>query len=274
MSMLRSLGDLDKYSVSATDGDLGHVDDFLIDDEQWVVRYLVVESGGFLDRRGVLISPISFRRAEWESQRFHLALTLDQIRNSPGIDTDKPVSRQHESEYLGYYGYPPYWGQTAMWGMGLYPALLAGSSPYDVPPVSTSAPAGDAHLRSADELRGYHIHGTDGAIGHVVDFILDDESWAVRLLVVDTSAWWFGKKVLIAPRWADSVSWEDRTIHLDISRAAIHSSPEWDANAPVNRELEYRLYDYYGRPVDWGSEGHPDEAQPHIRDAMTPGRRD
>jgi sporulation protein YlmC with PRC-barrel domain len=267
--MLRSLKDLGKYSVSATDGDLGHVGDFLVDDEQWAVRYLVVETGGFLDRRRVLISPISFGRADWSTHRFHLTLTLDQIRSSPDLDTDKPVSRQHEREYLSYYGYPPYWSQSALWGMGLYPGLLAGSRPYDAPATIPAEPTGDAHLRSADELYGYHIHGSDGDIGHVDDFILDDESWAVRFLVIETSAWWFGKKVLVAPRWADRVSWGDRSIHLDISRAAVQNSPEWNPDAPVNRELEHRLYDYYGRPVYWGSDGHPDEAQPESPAATT-----
>ncbi|CAN5863210.1 PRC-barrel domain-containing protein [soil metagenome] len=248
--MLRSLADLNDYSVSATDGDLGHVGGFLLDDEQWVLRYLIVEVGDLLDRHRVLISPISFGRADWATHRFHLALTLDQIKSSPDIDTDKPVSRQHERDYLGYYGYPNYWGQAGMWGMGVFPGLLAGSTPYDVSPTAATESAGDAHLRSANELRGYHIHGSDGAIGHVVDFILDDESWAIRFLVIDTSAWWFGKKVLVSPRWADSIRWDDRTIHLDISRAAVKSSPEWNPDAPVNRELEHRLYDYYGRPAD------------------------
>ncbi|MEO8622495.1 MAG: PRC-barrel domain-containing protein [bacterium] len=263
--MLRSLGDLDKYSVSGTDGDIGHVDDFLVDAEQWSVRYLVVELGGLLDRRGVLISPISVRRADCETQRFHLALTLDQIMSGPAIDTNKPVSRHHEREYLDYYGYPLYWSQQAMWGMGLDASLLAGTKPYDAPPTSVSEPAGDAHLRSADALRGYHIHGSDGVIGRVDDFILDNESWAVRFLVIDTSAWWFGKKVLVAPRWTDSFRWDDRTIHLDISRAVIKNSPEWNPESPVNRRLEHRLPDYYGRPVYWGSEGRPDEAQPLTR---------
>jgi hypothetical protein len=258
--MLRSLGDLEGYAVSATDGDLGHVADFLIDDEQWAVRYLVVKSGGLLDRRNVLISPISFGRADWATQRFHLALTRDQIDKSPDIDTDKPVSRQYESAYLGYYGYAGYWGQAGLWGMGVHPRSLLGGIPFDAPTVPATE-QGDTHLRSAGELRGYHIHGSDDAIGHVVDFILDDESWAVRFLVIDTSAWWFGKKVLVSPRWAESVHWADRTIHLDISRAAIKSSPAWDPEAPVNRDLEHRLFDYYGRPAYWGTEGYADH--PH-----------
>ena len=99
--MLRTLNDLERYKVHATDGDVGRVVNFLLDDEQWVVRYLVVEVG-FLNARRVLISPISFRDVEWRHGHFHLVLTKDQIRNSPSVDTDKPVSRQHEWDYDQY----------------------------------------------------------------------------------------------------------------------------------------------------------------------------
>lgn len=106
--MLRSLKSLERYKLSASDGDIGSVVDFLLDDERWTVRYLVAETGGFLSDRQVLISPISFRQADWYGRRFHLALTREKIRNSPGIDVDKPVSRQQERNYYGYYGYPYY----------------------------------------------------------------------------------------------------------------------------------------------------------------------
>src|SRR5208283_3789493 len=125
--MLRSLKDLENYKVSATDGDIGHVVNFLLDDERWVARYLVVETGGSLGGRAVLISPISFRQADWSTRRFHLALTMEKIRNSPSVDVDKPVSRQHERDYYGYYGYPRYWDSTGSWGTGDFPRLLAGA---------------------------------------------------------------------------------------------------------------------------------------------------
>lgn len=103
--MLRSLKDLDRYSVCANDGEIGSVVNFLLDDERWTVRYLVVQAGGplFLNGRMVLISPISFRQAGWSTLRFQLALTMDQVKNSPPIDVDKPVSRQHERDYHRYY---------------------------------------------------------------------------------------------------------------------------------------------------------------------------
>lgn len=252
--MLRSLKDLERYTVSATDGDIGSVVNFLLDDERWIVRYLVVHAGGplFLNGRMVLISPISFRQADWSTKSFKLALTMDKVKNSPSIDVDKPVSRQHERDYYRYYGYSYYWGYSGLWGMGAYPGLLAEIRGSDAPAEHAAEP-GDVHLRSARELRGYHIQGSDEAIGHVEDFIVDDESWEIRYLVIDTSSWWVGKKVLVAPQWASRISWSESMVYVDLSRQAIKKSPEWNASAAVNREYETRLYDYYGRPVYWGS---------------------
>ena len=114
---------------------------------------------------------------------------------------------------------------------------------------------GDVHLRSANEVRGYHVQGRDGAIGHIADFIVDDETWAVRYLVIDTKNWWFGKKVLVAPHWANRVSWPERKVYVDLARDDIEKSPEWNPAEAINREYETRLYDYYGRPVYWSSTG-------------------
>ena len=259
--MLRSLKDLERYKVSATDGDIGSVEDYLLDDQRWVVRYLVVETGGFLDRRRVLISPISFREADWATRRFHLALTKEKVRNSPSINVAKPVSRQHEEEYYGYYGYPHYWGGSSIWGMGAYPGMLmAGTWSQGVAAHPYKA-TGDVHLRSARDVQEYAVQGSDEAIGRIDDFIVDDETWEVRYLVIDTSPWWFGKKVLVSPHWATRVSWDESKVHVDLSREKIRNSPEWKANAPVNREYEARLYDYYGRPAYWGDGAHPEEAE-------------
>jgi hypothetical protein len=249
--MLRSLKDLERYTVEASDGPVGTVVNFLLDDEFWTVRYLVVDTGGFFDGRQVLISPISFLKAEWATSQFHLALTMDKVKDSPGVDADQPVSRQHELDFSNYYGYPSYWGASGVWEMSGNPALgLPGTEvevPADVPDLSTN----DVHLRSVHEVRDYHIQGSDGAIGHIHDFIVDDASWEVRYLVIDTSNWWMGRKVLISPLWASSVSWEERNVHIDMSRESIKESPEWDPAAPINREYESSLFDYYGRPVYW-----------------------
>lgn len=271
--MLRSLKDMNHYTVTATDGDVGKVKDFLIDDEHWVVRYLVVDTGGWLDRHEVLISPVSFSDVDWATQRFHVALTKDKVKNSPSVDTDKPVSRQQEEAFHNYYGYPLYWDYPAMWGAGTAATLLAEGEFNALSAERRAAeeePRGDVHLRSAKEIRGYEIHASDGSIGHVDDFVVDDEIWEIRYLTIDTSNWWFGKKVLVSPDWASEVSWEDRRVEVLLSRDAIKSSPEWDPTIAVNREYETRLYDYYRKPKYWeqsrrdehGSEQHSDPRLP------------
>jgi uncharacterized protein YrrD len=262
MTMLRSLKEMEHYAVGATDGDIGHVADLLFDDERWVVRYLVVETAGFLSGRRVLISPISFRQVDWPTRRFHLALTRDKVKSSPSVDVDKPVSRQHELDYFGYYGYPRYWGYPGLWGTGAYPGMLA-TGRSNGSPAEEPGGSGDVHLRSAKEIRGYHIEGADAAIGHVDDFIIDDETWAVRYLVVDTRNWWLDKKVLVAPHWANRIGWAEKKVFVDLSRQAIKNSPEWNPSAPINREYETRLYDYYGRPVYWESVYGPATPPPH-----------
>ena len=261
--MLRSLKDLKRYTVSATDGGLGKVVNFLFDDERWAIRYLVVEPNLFHLGHDVLISPVFFRQADWETRTFHLALTKERVRNSPSVDSNRPVSRQHERDYFRYYGYPYYWGYSGVWGLGNLPGLLA---PWDEPPKDREALTGDVHLRSAREVGGYSIEASDGPLGRVTDFVIDDRSWEIRYIVVDANPWWWiAKKVVVAPQWAAQVSWVERTVTLSMSRAAIRTSPPWDPRTPVNREYEARLHDYYGRPAYWVDADRPGEkakAQP------------
>jgi uncharacterized protein YrrD len=261
-TMLRSIDDLHGMTIHATDGDIGTVDQFLFDDEAWTVRYLVVDTGGWLTGRLVLISPIAIGGIDWEGQKLDVALTREQVERSPDIATDEPVSRQKEREYFRYYGYPLYWGGAGLWGAGMYPGVLGYPTtvPY-VPPATAAAaqetipPAeeehGDPHLRSTQEVAGYSIQATDDEIGHVEDFIIDDETWAIRYMVVDTRNWWPGKKVLVAPQWITEVSWAESKVYVDLPRETIKNGPEYDPSTLINREYEARLYDYYGRPAYW-----------------------
>ena len=268
--MLRSLNDLERYKVKATDGDIGHAVNFLLDDERWVVRYLVVETKGFRDGQEVLISPISISDAQWPSKLIQLGLTKEKVRNSPSVDVSQPVSRQQEALQSRYYGYPAYWGYTGgLWGMGPYPSLLRSERWKDIPERDGRA-TGDVHLRSAKEVTGYHVEGNDGAIGHVADFVVEDETWAVRYLVLDTSNWWIGKKVALAPQWASEINWAQRTVHVDMSRQAIKASPEWPGPGAVNREYEELLCEHYGRPTYWAIRDNPEVALGSIPAAPPP----
>ena len=263
--MLRSLQDLEKCAIGATDGDIGHTKDLYFDDHAWVVRYLIVDTGSWLSGRKVLISPISIHKPDWPAHRLPAAITRDQVKNSPDIDTDKPVSRQHEVQVLGYYGFPTYWGGAGMWGgamvpMAMYPgyAALPGGAAEREQAIEESAKAerarhrdDDPHLRSCEAVVGYHLHATDGDLGHVEGFLIDDETWAIRYLVVNTSNWWLGHRVLIAPQWIGGVHWSDETVTVDLSREAVKAAPAYDPSAELDRQRESGLYTHYGRPPYW-----------------------
>ena len=271
--MLRSLKDLEGYVVSATDGDIGSVANFLLDDESWMVRYLVVDTGGFFGGRRVPISPVSFRQEDWSTRRFHLALTKDRVKNSPSADVDKPVSRQHDGDYFGCYGYLGRSGYPGLGGMGVFYPGLPATGRSNQAPVEHPERSGDVHLRSAKEVRGYHLQGSDGAMGHVNDLIIDDETWDVRYLVIDTRNWLLDKKVLVSPHWTSRVSWVKGEVFVEMSRQAITNSPQWDAAAPINREYEARLYGYYGRAVYWDGGGQPVETGPRTSTRRSAFRR-
>jgi uncharacterized protein YrrD len=265
--MLRSLKDLENYKISATDGEIGHVKDFYFDDDAWAVRYFVVDAGTWLSSRKVLISPISVKKPDWLARTLPVSISKDKVKNSPNIDTDQPVSRQNEVQYMGYYGYPYYWDGAGMWGEGLYPySMIPGNTGYGMDRVEREQEQedilrnerarhrnDDPHLRSCKAVTGYHIHATDGDIGHVSDFLVDDETWAIRYLVVDTSNWWVGHKVLVAPPWILGVRWSDETVSVDLTRESLKSAPHYDPAVTWGREQETKLYQHYRRSGYWAA---------------------
>lgn len=267
--MLRSAKEMEGYVVGATDGVIGQVKDFYLDDEQWVIRYLVVHTGGWLSNRKVLVSPIAVGTPDWEQRLLPVSISREQVRNSPDIDTEKPVSRQHEMTYSFYYDYPYYWGGSGYWSGGMYPNLMmpgysgfggSHSSPGEgqhemAQRESARREHEDPHLRSCNAVVGYHIHASDGDIGHVAGMLIDEQTWAVRYLIVDTSNWWLGHQVLIAPQWIVAVSWLDKTVAVSVTRQAVKDAPVHDPRAAMNREAEERLYKHYGQAGYWST--HP-----------------
>ncbi|HEV8530859.1 MAG TPA: PRC-barrel domain-containing protein [Methylomirabilota bacterium] len=263
--MLHSARELVGYTIGATDGDIGAVHDFYFDDESWTIRYLVADTGDWLPGRKVLISPMALREPRWTTQRLPVGLTRAQVERSPGVDTARPVTRHYEAELAGHYGYPYYWAGPYRWGAGPYPFAPIAPEPVPVEPeaLTTLEREGmanvehrdsDRHLRSVQEVRGYYIQAADGDIGHVDDFLIDDRTWAIRYMVIDTRNWWPGKQVLVSPEWIAAVSWNDSKVHIDLTREVVKSAPEYDPAHPLERELESRLHEHYGRRKYWETE--------------------
>lgn len=248
--MLDKVKTLDGYKLTNHDeGEIGMVKDFYFDDQYWTIRYLVADTGTWLVSRQVLLSPYALVAVMKEAHRITINLTKQQIERSPALSSDKPVSQQFETDYYGYYGYPMYWGGSYAWGA--YPYL---ARDYKPAPVQTPEEKGwDPHLRSTHEVSGYHIHAADGELGHIADFVIDDETWAIRYLIVETRNWWPGKKILISPQWIDRVSWSESKVFINLPRETIQQAPEYTEGFLSDRDYEIRLHRHYGHPGYWES---------------------
>jgi sporulation protein YlmC with PRC-barrel domain len=226
--MKRSIKQIYGSKLGATDGDIGHVLDFYFDDQDWVIRYVVADTGHWLPGRQVLLTPHSLGSLDSVGQVLRVNLTRKRIAGSPSTDAHKPVSRQFEEEYYRYYGWPYYWQGNALWGMSGFPILEL--PPERLPGVAGKTglehlPSEDAHLRSTKAVTGYRVQATDGTFGHVADFVMDDKNWAISELVIRTGHRLSGREVSIPTARVDRISWEESTVHLDMTREMIEVSP-------------------------------------------------
>jgi sporulation protein YlmC with PRC-barrel domain len=248
--MLSKARTLTGYKLHSLDGEIGKVEEFYFDDRHWTIRYLVADTGNWLTGRQVLMSPYALGAVNRDEQDIVIDLTKKQIEDSPSLNSDKPVSRQFEEDYYGYYGWPTYWGGPYMWGSYPYPVR-------DRTQWKTSTQgekAWDPHLRSTHAVTGYHIQADDGEIGHVEDFVIDDETWAIRYLIVGTRNWWPGKRVLISPQWIKRVTWSERKVFVNLSRETIKQSPEYTEESLITRDYEVGLHRHYNRQGYWVDE--------------------
>ncbi|HEY5505024.1 MAG TPA: PRC-barrel domain-containing protein, partial [Sedimentisphaerales bacterium] len=247
----RSTNYVSGHHIQAADGEIGHVEDFIIDDETWAIRYLVADTGNWLTDRQVLISPYALTAVNKDEQNISIDLTKKQIEDSPPLESDKPVSRQFEQAYYGYYGWPSYSDGAYMWGY--YPSIVRDREKWRAFAEAEKA-SWDRNLRSTNYVSGHHIQAADGEIGHVEDFIIDDETWAIRYLIIDTRNWWPGKKVLVSPQWIEGVSWTEWKVVVNLSREAIKQSPEYTEESLLTRDYEIGLHRHYNRQGYWVDE--------------------
>jgi len=226
--VLRSIKQLYGDKLGATDGEIGHVKDFYFDDQNWAVRYVIADTGSWLPGRQVLISPHAFGRLHKSGNLLFVNLTRKQIEDSPSIESHKSVSRQYEEEYYQYFGWPYYWQGDALWGISGFPILeLPPKHPLSKP-VTTSGQKlerADAHLRSTQAVNGYHLVASDGTSGHVCDFMMDDQSWAICQLVIKTGHRFSGHEVQIPTGRVVRISYEESTVFASLTREAVEQSP-------------------------------------------------
>ena len=244
---------LKDYAVEARDGKIGSVTDLLFEDTTWQIRWLVVDTGTWLSPRKVLLHPSALDRINYEKQVLSFDLSKEQIEASPEIFEHQPVSEQMENSLYDYYGWDPAWGGS-YFGSGAIaspfasPPYFGGSTVREAEGFGRDHKKGDRHLRSLSEVKGYHILASDGEIGHVENFLIDDVSWGIHYLIVDTSNWWVGQHVLVSPYAVRTIDWSESQVALDVDRAQVKSSPKWDPLTMIDADYQKRLHSHYRWP--------------------------
>lgn len=252
--MLHKMKQLKGFYLRASDGDMGTVDDVYFDDAKWTVRHLVVDTGGLLSGRQVLIPPQAIREIDWNDSTIRVNLTMQQIEDSPGIDNHKPVSRQHEQQVFDYYGFPYYWGSPFAWGAAGMPGAAGIVTPVGLPVnavteesslggeserAADEAAHADPHLRSGREVMGYTIYARDGDLGHVDDFLFDEQDWSLQMIEIDTRNWLPGKHVAVPVERIREVSWDGQRVEMDMTKEEISHSAEADAASLSAANAQY-----------------------------------
>ena len=228
--MLHNIKSLIGYRLEATDGDIGKVTEFYVEDTSWLIRYIILETGNWLLHRKVLIAPQAIVKGQARIRTFPINLNKKQIRTSPDIDTDKPVSRQQDMELYGHYALQ--WSGSGFYAGGLEENLSM--NPIIDEKIMKEADSkdkrseDDLHLRSTKELIGYHIHSTDGDYGRIGDFILDETNWQINYLVVYAHELFGGKKVLMETGQIKEIQWEKSKIMVNLSTQEIEDCPPFD----------------------------------------------
>jgi uncharacterized protein YrrD len=277
--MFYSVRELQGYKLHATDGAIGDVHEIFFDEGEWRVRYFVVDTGGLLGRRKVLISPEAVTGIDRAGRSVSVNLTQQRVKDSPDISCDTPVSRIHEAHLARHYGWSHYWSDGYPIRPGLaypvgvaygYPSAMA--VPAEPTPTTTSGSnevdeevdaALDAReestLRSSRDVTGYRINATDGDIGHLDDVIIDDANWLIRYLVVDAGRLLAEHKVLMIPEWIEGIHWEDKRVHVNLPRNEVANSPAYEPAERITRDYETSIFEHYKRAPYW--EALPQEKQ-------------
>ncbi len=223
--MLYNLKHIRGHQLSARDGAIGHVKDFYFDDKTWAIRYLVADTGNWLTGRQVLISPYAFGTLDPEGKVLSVNLTRQQIENSPSIDEHRPVSRQFEQSYYSYYGWPNYWIGGGLWGEGEYPTFV-GTLQSRALENYLDSHWEDLHLRSTNAVNGYALQATDGTLGNISGFLVDQQRWQIRELTVETGHWYSGKEILITPDQIERISFEDAKVFVKLTKKDLERTQE------------------------------------------------
>ena len=240
------------YNIQASDGEIGVVKDLLFDDKRWQTRWLVIDTGSWLFGRKLLLPVSALGKPDIHLRHLNVQLTRQQVKDGSSVDTELPVSRHIEAHVYDHYGWSPYWygGLAPMGIAGPGTAMFMPRQGFDPEPqyrngTDPLAEDGDPELRSVDAITGYHIEATDGAVGHVEDFLFDADTWQIRYMMVDTKNWLPGEKVVITPFLIREVDWATRRIYLNVDIGKVTTSPPFDPAMTEDGSFDHRFHEHF-----------------------------
>jgi sporulation protein YlmC with PRC-barrel domain len=209
-----------KFSLGATDGEIGKIKDIYFDDQSWTLRYLVAETGNWLFQRKVLIAPLAVQRSGLENEILDVNLTKEQVKDSPDIDTELPVSLQQESSLFDHYAWPSF-GRA---GMG-WPTtgVLKGTSAL-INKLEAKEEF-DPHLRSFNHVSKYEVYSSSVHVGMVKDLILDLSDWSIPFLLMENIVNNNSEQIMIASDKVSAIDWETSRISLSLTKYEINTAP-------------------------------------------------
>jgi len=240
--MLKRANTIRGYRLTAPDGEIGAVNDFFFDQEDWTIRYVMVKAEEWLPDRRVLIAPAEFDAPDWSRKVLPISLTKEKIKNSPKIPLDLPISRAHEIALADYYAWQPYW---------ITPVKEAKQSERAIPPESCPRTDSrldydsDIRLHGLQEIKGYRVCSVDGRVGYVEDLGVETADCQIRYLIVDGWDLYPGRHFVVPTSYADSLDWMNIEIRISLSRKEIQTAPELNPDVPFNPKCETEFDAFY-----------------------------
>jgi hypothetical protein len=215
-AMLWGASSIRGYAVVATDGTSGTVADFIFEDQGWTIKWLVVETGAWFSGRRLFVPVSAFEHPDPETREFSLSMTLAELADCPGRD----LAELSDAET----------------GAHFTEADMAGNQTTD----------GGPHFRSLAVMHLASIEAADGEVGHAEDFLIDSADWQIKYLVVDTSDWWFGEKILISTRAITGIDTMHHVVTLDATRQFVKDGARFSPEQTVDGAFDESFETYFG----------------------------
>jgi sporulation protein YlmC with PRC-barrel domain len=242
--MLIKTEDLKGFNTESIDDIQGEIYDFYFDDLFWNIQYLLIKTGGLLKEKSILMSHVVLGVPDIERQALSVKVSFQTNNKKEKPEELQTISESKEkkaSEILN-------WPLSRLNLVSLDEKDLKNLINNMVTDGKQHYENENLHLRSRNEVLGYHIQAKNGEIGHVDDLIIETESWKIRYLIVDTRNWLpGGKDVLISPAWIEKIKWNKNRVYIDLKKGVIENSPPYDPEAPIDDQFELKLFKYYGR---------------------------